>query len=174
MNQTLSTLLPYIGWIVAGGFALGAGGIFASVHNTRMKIKNGYPLEGMWGQSLKPEITTEAMERVKLLTQENAGLRAELKARDKFSLYVANAVSPASQLHTDILALLRHALGSELSAYRIHADTGIPEALARNQSFHLAAPHSQAAHDLQGLASWLSSWIKQASRASAQVAGGAP
>lgn len=101
-------------------------------------------------------------------------LRAELKARDKFSLYVANAVSPASQLHTDILALLRHALGSELSAYRIHADTGIPEALARNQSFHLAAPHSQAAHDLQGLASWLSSWIKQASRASAQVAGGAP
>ena len=80
MNQTLSTLLPYIGWIVAGGFALGAGGIFASVHNTRMKIKNGYPLEGMWGQSLKPEITTEAMERVKLLTQENAGLRAELGA----------------------------------------------------------------------------------------------
>ena len=80
MNETFATLLPYIGWIVAGGFALGAGGIFASVHNTRMKIKNGYPLEGMWGQSLKPEMTSEAMERVKLLTQENAGLRAELSS----------------------------------------------------------------------------------------------
>lgn len=101
-------------------------------------------------------------------------LRAELKAHGKPCLYVANAVSPAMQLHTDTLAMLRHALGSELSTYRIHADTGIPEALARNQSFHLAAPHSQAAHDMQGLASWLSSWIKHASRPSASVAGGAP
>ena len=32
----------------------------------------------MWGQSLKPEMTTEAMERVKIVTQENASLRAEL------------------------------------------------------------------------------------------------
>ena len=71
-------LLPYLGWIIAGGFALGAGGIFASVHNTRLKIKNGYPLEGMWGQSLKPGMTGEAQERVTLLTQENAQLRAEL------------------------------------------------------------------------------------------------
>jgi cellulose synthase operon protein YhjQ len=93
-------------------------------------------------------------------------LRAALEAHHKPSLYVANAVSPASQLHTDILAMLRHTLGAELSAYRIHADSGIPEAIARNQSFHLAAPHSQAVHDMQGLASWLSSWIKQSSHAS--------
>ena len=72
--------LPYLGWIVAGAFALGAFGIAASVHTTRLKIKNGYPLEGMWGQSLKPELTTESMERVRLLTQENAGLRAELSS----------------------------------------------------------------------------------------------
>lgn len=73
-----SDILPYLGWIIAGGFTLGAGGILASVHTTRLKIKNGYPLEGMWGQSLKPEMTTEASERVTLLTQENAQLRAEL------------------------------------------------------------------------------------------------
>lgn len=71
-------LLPYIGWAIAGGVAISLGGIFASIHNTRLKIKNGYPIEGMWGQSLKPEMTSEAMERVKLVTQENAGLRAEL------------------------------------------------------------------------------------------------
>ena len=48
------------------------------VYNTRMKIKNGYPLESMWGKPLHPQITNEAQERITLLTQENAGLRAEL------------------------------------------------------------------------------------------------
>lgn len=70
--------LPYLGWMIGGSFALGAAGILASVHTTRLKIKNGYPLEGMWGQSLKPVMTSEASERVTLLTQENAQLRAAL------------------------------------------------------------------------------------------------
>ena len=70
--------LPYLGWMIGGGFALGAAGIAASVHTTKLKIKNGYPLEGMCGQSLKPGMTSEAAERVTLLTQENAQLRAEL------------------------------------------------------------------------------------------------
>jgi hypothetical protein len=74
--EVAQTILPYIGWIVAGALALGAAGILASVHTTRLKIKNGYPLEGMWGQSLKPELTSES----KLLTQENAALRAEVSA----------------------------------------------------------------------------------------------
>ena len=78
--MTFPELLPYIVWLAAGGIALGAGGILASIHNTRLKIKHGYPLEGMWGQSLKPAVTTEAMERIKLLSQENAQLRAELGA----------------------------------------------------------------------------------------------
>ncbi|MBD3730650.1 MAG: hypothetical protein IE933_13200 [Sphingomonadales bacterium] len=73
-------ILPYLGWVIAGAFALGAGGIFASVHNTRLKIKNGYPLEGMWGQSLKPSSDGQTAQRVVLLTQENAQLRAELGA----------------------------------------------------------------------------------------------
>ncbi|WP_199100234.1 cellulose biosynthesis protein BcsQ [Dyella sp. ASV21] len=101
-------------------------------------------------------------------------LRAELAGRGKQSLYVANGISPAMALHTDIIALLRQLLGAELSTYRIHADSGVPEALARNQNFSLAAPHSQAAHDMQGLATWLSSWVKQASRRAAPAAGGAP
>jgi hypothetical protein len=76
--DVLQQLLPYIGWVIAGGVAVSLGGIFASVHNTRLKIKNGYPIEGMWGQSLKPGTDAESLERVKLLTQENAALRAEL------------------------------------------------------------------------------------------------
>jgi hypothetical protein len=45
---------------------------------TRMKIKNGYPLEGSWGQSVYPKTSDEQVERIKLLSQENAQLRAEL------------------------------------------------------------------------------------------------
>ncbi|HSG34893.1 MAG TPA: hypothetical protein VLA37_10185 [Sphingomonadaceae bacterium] len=78
MDPTFAAILPYVGWIVGAGAAVALAGILASVHSTRLKIKNGYPLEGMWGQSLKPEMTSEAMERVKLITQENAALRAEL------------------------------------------------------------------------------------------------
>lgn len=75
-----SDFIPFLGWLIGGGFLLGAGAIFASVHNTRLKIKHGYPLEGMWGQSLKPSTSNEAAERIKLLSQENAQLRAELGA----------------------------------------------------------------------------------------------
>ena len=66
--------------MMSGGLALGAGGIAASIHNTRLKIKHGYPLEGMWGQSLKPGTGNEAVERIKLLSQENGALRAELSS----------------------------------------------------------------------------------------------
>ena len=76
--MSLMDLLSMAPWVVGGGLTLGAGGILASVHNTRLKIKHGYPLEGMWGQSLKPGIGSEGVERIKLLSQENAALRAEL------------------------------------------------------------------------------------------------
>ena len=42
-----------------------------------MKMKNGYPLENSWGKPIYPK-NDQAIERVKLLTQENAELRAEL------------------------------------------------------------------------------------------------
>ena len=47
---------------------------------TRMKIKNGYPLENAWGKSVYPKTSDESIERIKLLSQENAQLRAELGA----------------------------------------------------------------------------------------------
>jgi hypothetical protein len=45
---------------------------------TRMKIKNGYPLESSWGKPIYPKSNDEQVERIKLLSQENAALRAEL------------------------------------------------------------------------------------------------
>ena len=47
---------------------------------TRMKIKNGYPLENAWGKSVYPKTSDESIERIKLLSQENGQLRAELGA----------------------------------------------------------------------------------------------
>ena len=93
-------LLPYIGWAIAAVAAISIGGIFAAVHNTRLKIKHGYPLEGMWGQSLKPAVTTEAMERVKLLTQENAQLRAEIGSLHDRMISVERIVTDAPDTST--------------------------------------------------------------------------
>jgi len=69
--QIFLEALPYITGIVAvtvGGW----------VFTTWLKIKNGYPLETSWGQPLHPASDREAAERIKLLTGENAQLRAEL------------------------------------------------------------------------------------------------
>ena len=75
-----SDLVPYLGFLIGGGFILGMAGILASVHNTRLRIKNGYPLQGTWGQSLNPSTDKDAAARVALLTQENAQLKAEIGA----------------------------------------------------------------------------------------------
>ena len=47
------------------------------VATTWLRVKNGYPLENSWGKPVYPR-NQEANERVRLLSQENAELRAEL------------------------------------------------------------------------------------------------
>jgi len=59
---------------------LGVGVISISVAwvvNTFIRVRHGYPLENSWGKAVYPK-STENEERVKLLSQENAALRAEL------------------------------------------------------------------------------------------------
>ncbi len=48
------------------------------VFTTWLRIKHGYPLESSWGRPIHPTTDNEAKERIKLLTGENAQLRAEL------------------------------------------------------------------------------------------------
>ena len=55
--------------------AVGVGG---SLLNTWLRIKNGYPLQNSWGMAIHPKTDQESIERIKLLTGENAQLRAEL------------------------------------------------------------------------------------------------
>ncbi|MEO6582539.1 MAG: hypothetical protein ABIN68_07025 [Sphingomicrobium sp.] len=67
----VGTVLPYVALIVAVSVA---GWSFT----TWLRIKNGYPLDGKWGQALHPNTDKETIERIKLLSSENAQLRAEL------------------------------------------------------------------------------------------------
>lgn len=60
--------------------AIVAVGTLGWVATTWLRIKNGYPLDGSWGQALYPQRNDETVERVKLLSQENGQLRAELGA----------------------------------------------------------------------------------------------
>ena len=69
----VASILPWISAIVA----VSVGGW---VFTTWLRIKNGYPLETSWGRPLHPSTDNESKERIKLLTGENAQLRAELGA----------------------------------------------------------------------------------------------
>ena len=105
--EAVATLLPHLPWIVGGALAIGAIGTFGWIHTTRMRIKHGYPLEGAWGQSLKPATDHEAKQRVALLTQENAELRAELGS-------VKDRLANVERIVTDG----GYSLGAEIDALR--------------------------------------------------------
>ncbi|MBB3909883.1 hypothetical protein [Sphingomonas desiccabilis] len=69
------------------------------VITTWMRIKHGYPLDGAWGQAVYPQKNEETIERVRLLSQENAQLRAELGS-------VKDRLATVERIVTDSGALL--------------------------------------------------------------------
>ena len=92
-------LFPYIAIIVAVSIA---GGVFS----TWLKIRNGYPLSNSWGMPLHPKRDAEANERIKLLTTENAQLRAELGAiKDRLQNVERIVTDKAANLAREIDAL---------------------------------------------------------------------
>ncbi len=91
---------PGILWPIGFGVAAITAGW---VVTTWMRIKHGYPLEGAWGQSLKPATDHEAKQRVTLLTQENAELRAELGAvKDRLANVERIVTDGSYQLSSEI------------------------------------------------------------------------
>lgn len=72
--EVLGFVLKFLPAVVAI-VAIGVGG---SLLSTWLKIKNGYPLQNSWGMALHPKKDEETVERIKLLTGENAQLRAEI------------------------------------------------------------------------------------------------
>jgi cellulose synthase operon protein YhjQ len=92
-----------------------------------------------------------------------ATLVAQLDAlrRDGANLrIIVNRLNPARDMQRDVLAMLAAALGDGLPlAQRVHLDVALPESFARGTWLFDDAPHSQASHDLHGLANWLDAWV---------------
>lgn len=87
---------------------LGVLAIAGWVLTTWMRIKHGYPLDGAWGQAVYPKSNDETVERVKLLTSENAQLKAELGA-------VKDRLANVERIVTDD----SHRLAQEIETLRV-------------------------------------------------------
>jgi hypothetical protein len=97
----IGQIFPFIAILVSiavGGWVI----------TTWMRIKNGYPLDGAWGQAVYPKKNEEVVERVRLLSQENAQLRAELGA-------VKDRLANVERIVTDD----SHRLTQEIEALRL-------------------------------------------------------
>lgn len=99
LGETLMRLSLPITLIVVVGTA-------GWVITTWLRIKNGYPLDGAWRQQVYPKNDQEALERVRLLSQENAQLRAELGSiKDRLASVEKIVVDDTHRLTSEIEAL---------------------------------------------------------------------
>ena len=99
MDMTFSQMAPLIGMI--GILAIGGW-----VLTTWLRIKHGYPLDGAWGQAVYPKTGDDALERIKLLSSENAQLRAELGSiKDRLATVERIVTDDGHRLTQEIEAL---------------------------------------------------------------------
>ena len=98
--QLFSAIAPVIA-------AVGVAGVIGWVATTWMRIRGGYPLDGQWGQALYPKRDDETVERVKLLTNENSQLRAELGAMKDRLQNVERIVTDSGHLLSQEIEQLR-------------------------------------------------------------------
>ena len=87
---------------------VGVAGMIGWMFTTWLRIKNGYPLDGAWGQAVYPQKNEEMIERIKLISQETAQLRAELGS-------VKDRLANVERIVTDS----SHALDREIEALRV-------------------------------------------------------
>ena len=94
--ETFAPVMAIVGLFAVGGW----------VFTTWLRIKNGYPLENSWGKPIYPKTNDETVERVKLLTQENAQLRAELGSiKDRLATVERIVTDDSHRLTQEIEAL---------------------------------------------------------------------
>jgi len=100
--ENLPIILEALPWVTAIVVASVGGWVMT----TWLKIKNGYPLETSWGVPLHPATDREAAERIKLLTNENAQLRAEMGSlKDRLENVERIVTDQPSKLAREIEAL---------------------------------------------------------------------
>ena len=100
------TIIPNLPWMLGLGLAIGLDAVVGWVFTTWLRIKHGYPLENSWGMAIHPRTDREAAERIKLLTSENAQLRAEIGSiKDRLENVERIVTDQPSKLAREIDAL---------------------------------------------------------------------
>jgi predicted metal-binding membrane protein len=98
-NHFLAQMAPVI--VILGVLAIGGW-----ILTTWLRIKHGYPLDGAWGQAVYPKTGEEALERIKLISSENAQLRAEMGSiKDRLATVERIVTDDGHRLTQEIEAL---------------------------------------------------------------------
>ena len=106
MDPQLSQVIDLLRIILPISAIIVAVAVAGSLLNNWLKIKNGYPLQNSWGMPIHPKRDEESLERIKLLTSENAQLRAEMGSiKDRLETLERIATDQPSRLARDIDAL---------------------------------------------------------------------
>jgi hypothetical protein len=106
MDAQLAQVIDLLRIILPMSAIIVAVAVGGSLLNNWLKIKNGYPLSNSWGMPLHPKNDAETGERIRLLTTENAQLRAELGSiKDRLETLERIATDQPSRLARDIDAL---------------------------------------------------------------------
>jgi hypothetical protein len=106
--EPVDYVITQLPWIVPVALSIPIMAIAGWIYTTRLRIKNGYPLESSWGKPIYPLNDAETVERVKLLTQENAQLRAELgSVKDRLATVERIVTDEAHSLTREIEDLRR-------------------------------------------------------------------
>jgi hypothetical protein len=106
MDPQLAQVIDLLRIILPTSAIIVAVAVGGSLLNNWLKIRNGYPLSNSWGMPLHPKKDQEAVERIKLLTNENAQLRAELGSiKDRLETLERIATDQPSRLARDIDSL---------------------------------------------------------------------
>lgn len=106
MDPELLEILKFVAGILPWVTVIVVVGVGATFLGNWLKIKNGYPLQNSWGMPIHPKRDEESLERIKLLTSENAQLRAELGSiKDRLETLERIATDQPSRLARDIDAL---------------------------------------------------------------------
>ena len=106
MDPQLAQVIDLLKIIMPLATIIVAVAVGGSLLNNWLKIKNGYPLQNSWGMPIHPKTDQEAAERIRLITSENAQLRAELgSVKDRLETLERIATDQPSRLARDIDAL---------------------------------------------------------------------
>jgi hypothetical protein len=101
-------IIPNLPWIIGGGLLIGFMSIIGWIFTTWLRVRHGYPLDGAWGQAIYPQKNEELVERIRLLSQESAQLRAELgSVKDRLANVERIVTDESHRVASEIEALRR-------------------------------------------------------------------